>query len=262
MFSSPGEVAFSIGNFEIYYYGIILSLAALSGVYISYFIARKFYDVDAEKVFSVATVVIIAGILFARVYYCLLNFNYYSAHPFEILDIRGGGLSIQGGIFGAFICGMIYAKINNLNLFRFADIISYGLVWAQSLGRWGNFFNSEAFGTPTQSFLGVFIPLSKRPVEFITSSYFHPTFLYESIANLIIFCILFFIVRKKVKHIDGLVFMSYLILYSTARFFIEGIRTDSALNVGVYPIAQIICIITILIAIVTSIFLVKFPNRR
>lgn len=249
-----GSIAFTVFGVPIYFYGLIMAIAVLAGFLFSYYVCKRFYkDIDAENLFNIATIVIIFGFIFARLYYCLLNFSYYSANPIEIIMIRQGGLSIQGGVLGAFLAGVLYTRYKHLPTLKIADILTYGLVLAQIIGRWGNFFNNEAFGEPTNAFWGLYIPIGQRPIEYISYSYFHPTFLYESIANLLILFILFFIVRKLVKNIDGAVFASYLILYSIVRFFIEGIRIDSVLTIANLEIAQIFCII---ITIPASIFLI------
>src|SRR5574344_1549892 len=164
-------------------------------------------------------------------------------------------MSIQGGILGGLIFGVFYAKQHNLPILKLCDVFSYGLCLGQAIGRWGNFFNSEAFGLPTNCFCKLFIPISHRPIDFLQYSYFHPTFLYESICDFLIFLILFFCVRKLVllkfmnKNSDGMIFFSYLILYSLVRIFIETLRIDSVLNLFGIPIAQIFCVFTILFGI-------------
>ena len=124
--------------------------------------------------------------------------------------------------------------------------MSCSAILAQAIGRWGNFFNSEAFGYPTNADWGVFIPVSKRPVEFLAYDYFHPTFLYESLLDLFIFFILLFILRRQAKK-QGYVFFSYLVLYSAARILVESVRIDSVLNVLGVPIAVWVSIIAIFI---------------
>lgn len=291
MFASPGEIAFSIGSFHVYYYGIIMAIALTTGVFFSAFVAKKFYpELNSEIVFNIAPIVIICAILVARIYYCLLNFSYYAQNPIEILSIRHGGLSIHGAILGGLIGGVIYAKKHKLPILKLCDIFAYGLILGQAIGRWGNFFNSEAFGRPTQSFLKLYIPIYKRPLEYMQYSYFHPTFLYESILDVCIFLILFFVVRgviarrwlsaeqkvsttlpnktieyrfvrgKSRANPDGIVFFTYLILYSIARILIEQIRIDSILNVFGIPIAQIVSAIIILVSI-TAIFVIRLKNE-
>jgi len=242
--SSPGAVAFSIGYFKIYYYGFCVALAALVGFCVSYFIIKKDYnDIQSDILFDVASIAILSGIICARVYYCILNFEYYSAHLVEILNIRQGGLAIQGGIIGGFVFTAWYSYLKKYPILKLADVISYGLIIAQVIGRWGNFFNSEAYGLPAKHLIGVFIPENLRIRGYEFYNYFHPTFLYESILNLFVFLILFFIVRKLKGNRDGLIFAYYIFLYSIVRFFIEGLRLDNIVNVGALHAPQFVALI-------------------
>ena len=191
---------------------------------------------------------IIVGILSARLYYVLVDYQYFVKHPNEILAIWNGGISIQGAIIGCTIGFYEYAKENKLNFFRYADLLCFGLVTGQILGRWGNFFNSEAFGLPTTLPWKLYIPYNSRPIEYKIEEFFHPTFLYESICSTIIFIILFKMLKiAKIK--NGTIFLTYICLYSVVRIFIEKIRIDSVLNIGDIPIAQITSIILILISL-------------
>lgn len=257
MFTSPGDVAFIIGSVPVYYYGIIMAVAISVGVLTARFITKKFYpSLSTEIIYDISPHIIIGAILGARIYYCLLNYSYYIENPLEIIQLWHGGISIHGGIIGGLIGGIIYAKRHKLPILKLCDIFSYGLVLGQAIGRWGNFFNSEAFGRPTESFLKLYIPIYKRPLEYMQYNYFHPTFLYESILDVFIFLVLFFIIRKFVKDMDGIVFFSYLILYSIARIIIEQVRIDSVLNVFGIPIAQIVSVILIFVSII-AIILIK-----
>ena len=246
--ASPDSVAFSVNGFKIYYYGICMALAVLCGFGLSYYITKKYYkEIDADILYDVVTVGLFTGFLCARLYYCLLNFDFYSVNLSEILNFREGGISIQGGILGGFLGGAICAKIKKFPILKLADIASYGMILAQAIGRWGNFFNSEAYGHPTNTF-GVFIPLSARVQGYEQFSYFQPTFLYESLLNLLVLAILFLVVRNLKFRFDGLIFASYIILYSIVRLIIEPMRLDSALNVGSIHIATIASVVMIVIA--------------
>lgn len=261
MFVSPGDVAFIVGSVPVYYYGIIMAISLSVGVIVARFIAGKFYpEINPEIIYDISPHIIIGAILGARIYYCILSYKYYSKHLIEIPELWHGGISIHGAIIGGLIGGLIYAKRHNLPILKLCDIFSYGLILGQAVGRWGNFFNSEAFGRPTENFLKLYVPIYKRPLEYMQYNYFHPTFLYESILDVLIFLILFFVVRKFVKNIDGIVFFSYLILYSIVRIIIEQIRIDSVLNVFGIPIAQIVSLLIIVISII-SIFVIRFKNE-
>jgi len=240
-----------------------MALSLTMGVLVAHFVTKKFYgELDAEVIYDIAPHVIIGAIIGARTYYCLLSYHYYSQHPMEIIQIWHGGISIHGAIIGGLIGGIIYAKRHKLPILKLCDIFSYGLILGQALGRWGNFFNSEAFGRPTESFLKLYIPIYKRPLEYMQYNYFHPTFLYESILDICIFLILFFVIRKISKRADGIVFFSYLILYSIARIIVEQVRIDSILDVYGIPIAQIVSVLLIVIGIIGLIMLVKRNKNK
>ena len=248
MFKSPGGIAFYIGTYPIHYYGFCIAFGMAFGLLCAYLICKNFYkDLNSDVVFDIAIPVIVGGVIGARLYYCLLSYPYYMHNPFEILQISKGGLSIHGGMIGGLIGGIWYAKSKNLPILKLCDIFTFALLIGQIIGRWGNFFNSEAFGTPCTNFFKLYIPIENRPVEFIQYEYFHPTFLYESLLNIVIFAVLFYMLKTKPK--DGKIFFTYLILYSIVRIFIESIRTDSVLNLLNIPFATLISIIIISISI-------------
>ncbi len=263
---SPGDVAFTIFGFPVYFYGIILAFACLLAVYTAKVIYSKIYsDNKSSVIWEMAPFVVIAGIIGARLYYCLINFFYYFNNPIEIFYIRGGGLSIHGGIIAGIIAIFFCAKKYKVSFLRLLDVFAVGTVLAQSLGRWGNFFNNEAFGLPANSFIKLFIPIAKRPDLFIGYQYFHPTFLYESVLDFLIFLILLVVIKKYGKKIEGLTLAVYLLLYSIVRFFVEAIRVDSALNLGTLHIAQLVSVLLFVFSIILSIIFiyryVKYNNN-
>lgn len=264
MFVSPGDVAFCcLGKLPIYYYGIIMALSLTLGVFTAETVTQKFYkDLNPEIIYDISPHIILGAILGARIYYCLLSFPYYLKNPSEIIQIWHGGISIHGAIIGGLISGIIYAKRHKLPILKLCDIFSYGLVLGQALGRWGNFFNSEAFGRPTESFLKLYIPIYKRPLQYLQYDYFHPTFLYECILDLCVFLILFFVIRKFAKNIDGIVFFSYLILYSIVRIIVEQVRIDSVLDIYGIPVAQIVSVLLIFIGIIGIVTLNKRNKKQ
>lgn len=258
--SSPGTVAFSLGSYPIYYYGICVAVATVLGFTVSYFVTKQDYkDIDTDILFDVASVAIVGGVLSARLYYCILNHVYYSNHLTEILNFRQGGLAIHGALLGGFMLASLYCKLKKYPVLKLADIFAYGLIIAQVFGRWGNFFNSEAYGLPAKHFIGLYIPESARIAGYQFYKYFHPTFLYESILNVLVFLILFFVIRKLKYKFDGLVFAFYLIMYSTVRFFIEGLRLDCIANVGTLHVPQLV---SVLIIIFASCFILYKNNSR
>lgn len=244
---SPGETAFTIYGISIYWYSVMILISILIGV----IIANKFaYKFNLPKDFWIenSPLLIVCGIIFARAYYCAANYEYFFKYPAQVLNIRGGGLSIHGVILGGIIYLICLAKIKRIAFFNIADSISFVLPLCQSIGRWGNFFNSEAFGLPTKSNWGVYIPLANRPAEYINYEYFHPTFLYESILDLFVFITLAVLIKKKPK--SGTIFLVYLILYSVIRIAIEQIRTDSVLNINGIPLAQVVSAAIMIFAII------------
>jgi len=241
----------------------MLFLGMLAGVFATYFISKKYYKtVDLDALVDFFPILIIFSIIGARLYYVLLSLDYYLKYPKEIFAIWHGGISIHGAILGGLLTGIIYFKfIKKIPVLPYADVVSYGLSLGQGIGRWGNFFNQEAFGLPCDLPWKLYIDPPFRPSGLTQYSYFHPAFLYESIWDFLVFLVLFFVVRKWAKNRFGLVFFSYLIVYSSGRIFIENIRTDSVLNVQNLPIALLVSIFTILISIFGILFLVnKYKN--
>ncbi len=258
MFASPGYLAFSLGSLDVHWYGIIISCSIFLGLAVVLFIGKKYFqDISADSIFDITFILIVFGIIFARLYYVLLDLPYFMRNPLEIPAVWNGGISIQGAILGGIIAGYWYAKSTKISFFRHADLFSFGLIAGQALGRWGNFFNSEAFGLPAQIPWKLYIPYSARPENFKNYEFFHPAFLYESLLNIIIFIILFLILTKFKKRSDGTIFFCYLILYSIARILVESIRLDSILNIYNFHIAQITAIFFIIFAVLGLILINK-----
>ncbi len=260
MFKSPGSIAFSINGFDVHYYGFTLALAMFAGIMVILFIKNKYFkDISVDRICDISFMVIITGIFSSRLYYVIADYGYFLRHPFEIPAVWNGGLSIQGGIIGGVIMGLVYAKRTKINFLRYADLFAFGIVTGQAVGRWGNFFNSEAFGLPTNLPWKLFIPFASRPLEYRNYEFFHPAFLYESLLNLFIFLILFLVLRNYKNRKDGFIFFLYIILYSIARILVETIRIDSVLNIGIFHIAHITAGIFIASAL-TGIFLINKKN--
>jgi len=258
MFASPGEIFISIGPLKIFYYGLFMALAMFVGVFVSNLIRAKFYtEISEEDFFNLSFVVIIFGIIGARLYYCLLSLPYYLENPIEIFFIRQGGMAIHGALIGGLLSGLLFLRFKRMPVLKICDLFAYGLVLAQAIGRWGNFFNSEAFGKPTEIFCKLFIPISHRPLQYIGYEYFHPTFLYESLLDALVFLILFFVIRKLVKEYSGLVFASYLILYSIARIIVEHLRIDSVFLIAGIPFPIIMSVIIIVSGLIMVAIILK-----
>ena len=238
MFASPGEIALQIGVFRIYWYGAFMALAILTGIFCSVQIAKKFYPlVNIEKFYDLIFYILIGGIIGARFYYVCFDWGYFSQNILDIPKLWLGGLSIHGAILGGFLAGFLYVKAKKMNLWMYADVTAFGLCIGQIIGRLGNFFNSEAFGMPTNLPWKLFIPIASRPAGFEKFAFYHPTFAYEMILNIFIVIFLYLLAKKFHRGQYGLVFFSYLILYSIGRIFIENIRIDSVFNLLGIPIA-------------------------
>ncbi|MCQ2739567.1 MAG: prolipoprotein diacylglyceryl transferase [bacterium] len=233
---------------NIYFYGVILALAIVAGTLFSEHIATKYFELKKETIIDLAPYLIIFGILGARLYYCCLNYDFYLRFPTEILAIRHGGISIHGAILGGIVGLWIFSVKRKLNMIKLADVTVVGLALAQSIGRWGNFFNSEAFGRPTELAWKLYIAPQYRPVPYENYEYFHPTFLYESILDFILFIILYKIVQSKKNGNDGNLALIYLILYSIIRIFVEYYRIDSVVYIYGIPVAIIVSILLVVIA--------------
>lgn len=259
MQSPPSPILVSVGGFDFHYYGLIMFFAIVSALFVIRYVAKKYYkDIDTDVILDILPIIILSSILGARLYYVLVDFSYFSKHLNEIFAIWNGGMSIHGGIIGGILSGLILAKIKHIDFLKYADVFAFGLLIGQSIGRFGNWFNCEAFGLPCDiPFLKLAIPYQYRPLGYEDFQYFHPTFLYESLWNLFVFCILFYFVRKIPNIRVGTVFFSYLIFYSLGRFFIEYCRIDSVLNFSGIPLAQIVSVIVIFISIVFLFFLYK-----
>lgn len=243
------QVAFSIGPFSITWYSICILIGIIVATFIIEKEAKK-YNISKSFVMNLIFWCIIYGILGARLYYVIFNLDYYSLYPLEIIKIWNGGLAIHGGIIAGVITLIIYCKKYNIEILKMSDISVVGLIIAQSIGRWGNFFNMEAHGgVVTKTFLeNLHIPKFIIEGMYINNRYYHPTFLYESIFCLIGFIILI-LIRKYKKIKTGNITSLYLIWYGIIRFFIESLRTDS-LMIGSLKMAQVISIIMIIIGIV------------
>ena len=243
------RIAIDLGFIEIYWYSITMFLGVLAGIIVAYIeIKRK--KIDINKFSNMAFYAILFGFIGARIYYCLFNLDYYLSNPLEIIMVWHGGLAIHGGIIGSIIAILIYCKKNELHFFEMLDICAPALIIGQIIGRWGNFFNSEAHGgVVAKSFLeSLHLPKFIIDGMYINGNYYHPTFLYESLLNLVCFIILMVLRRNKDIKI-GVITGIYLIWYGVVRIFIEELRTD-ALMLGSIKMAQLLSLVLIVVGII------------
>ena len=258
MFTSPSQILCTFMGVNIYFYGVILACAIACGTLVSDWIGTKYYQLKYETIIDMAPYFIIFGIIGARLYYCLLNYDFYLRFPTEILAIRHGGISIHGAIVGGLIGIYIFSKRHKLSLKTLCDTSVVGLSLAQALGRWGNFFNSEAYGVPTNLPWKLYIAPQYRIIPYQNVDFYHPAFLYESILDAIIFCILIYLIHTKHVKKAGNLTLIYLILYSVARIIVEQCRIDSVAYIYGIPVAIIISAGII----VLSIILLFMNNKR
>lgn len=232
-----------IFGFKIAYYGMIIAIGMLSGLAISLHVAKKEKD-NPDDYYDFALWAIVMALLGARVYYVIFSWDDYKNNLLEILNFRAGGLAIYGGVIAAVLTLIVFVKVKKKNFFQMADVGACGLILGQAIGRWGNFFNCEAFGGYTDGLFAMRILRSKVNPGTITeelnaamqqyhpdiaASYIqvHPTFLYESLWNLAVLAIMLLV--RKHRRYRGEMFTIYLLGYGVGRFWIEGLRTDQLL---------------------------------
>ncbi|KOR14151.1 diacylglyceryl transferase [Staphylococcus carnosus] len=238
-------VAFQLGPIEVHWYGIIIA----AGILLGYFIAQegaKRAGLHKDALVDIIFWSAIFGFITARIYFVIFQWPYYAANPAEIPMIWHGGIAIHGGLIGGFITGVIICRRNNHNPFQVGDIIAPSIILAQGIGRWGNFMNHEAHGGPVAKSVleNMHIPEFIINNMYIDGRYYQPTFLYESIWDVLGFALLLFL-RKHLR--IGETFFTYLIWYSIGRFFVEGLRTDSLMLTSNIRVAQLVSILLILI---------------
>jgi phosphatidylglycerol:prolipoprotein diacylglycerol transferase len=241
-FQSPGPIMLELGPLTIRWYGFLIACAVVIGVTLAQWLAQR-RNLDPDLVGDMVIWLVIGAIPGARLYYVAFEWQNYASRPLDIFAIWQGGIAIHGAIIGGTLAAILFARSQQVSFWQLIDVIAPSLILGQGIGRWGNFFNSEAFGRPTDLPWKLFIPLRNRPPQWSSFEYFHPTFLYESLWNLGVFVVLLSLFFWGLRHPGalkvGTLIFAYLILYSVGRFWIEGLRTDS-LMFGPLRIAQII----------------------
>lgn len=241
-------VVLDLGPIAIHWYGIIIAAGMLLGFYIANREADR-RGLPEGMFMDLMFYIIIFSIIGARLYYVIFQWGYYSQNPIDIIMINEGGMAIHGGLIGGALAGFIFCRVKGYSFFQIADIAAPSLILGQAIGRWGNFINQEAHGGEvTRGFLeSLKLPEFIINQMYIDGAYYHPTFLYESLWNLIGFVILM-LLRPKLK--IGQTILLYVIYYSIGRFFIEGMRTDSLMIGDMLRTAQVISILLIVAAVI------------
>lgn len=258
---SPGSVAFNAFGWSIRWYGILIAVSFLLTYYIAEHLVVK-NNLNQAYFNDLIFFILVSGIVFARLYFVVLSWDYFKFHTNEIPKIWHGGQSIHGGIIGAVLAGLIYTKLKKISFYKYMDVIAVIAPLGQSIGRWGNFFNNEAFGLPCKNCLiKLFIPYEFRPDKFINEHFFQPTFFYESFMNMVIFVFLYKQYSQWTNK-PGKIFWVYLLLYSLIRFFLEFLRIDSIYIFNLFPAPQIISIIIILISTFNLGFLNNMKDQK
>lgn len=251
----------SFFGLDIAYYGITIAIAMIVGISIALQEAKRTGQ-NQDKYLDLLMLTMLTSVFGARIYYVIFSWDNYKDNLAEILNIRNGGLAIYGGIIAGVITVFIYCKITKTKFFKIADTVCMGLVAGQIIGRWGNFFNREAFGGYTDNLFAMQLPISAVRENEITSAMWnhvvtiggveyiqvHPTFLYEGLWNCMVLLFLFWF--RKRKKFEGELFFCYLAGYGSGRFWIESLRTDQLLLPGIkIPVSQMLSAVLVIVSL-------------
>ncbi len=250
-------IAFSIGDLQVHWYGILIMLGVVAAINTAWLEARRRGE-DTDRVLTLALIVVPAGVIGARLYHVIDKWETYSQDPITILGAQG--LGIFGAVIGGALGIIIYTRLRHLSTWRWLDIVAPGLLLAQAIGRWGNFFNQELYGRPTDLPWAITIPLSHRLPEHVQFETFHPLFFYEFSLNLIGAVLLLTLGRKFKNWLhDGDVFLGYMIWYGCVRFGLEGLKPD-VWEIGGFPTARWITLAAVLVA--TALLVYRHRRRK
>ena len=261
-----------IGNFSIALYGIVIGLGMILGLSLAARVAKKTGH-DPDVIWDLAVSLLIFGIMGARIYYVIFMWDYYKDDPIQILNLRGGGLAIYGGIIAGVLTLYIYCRIKKQKFPLILDFVIYGLLVGQIMGRWGNFFNREVFGEYTNNLLAMRIPVSMVREQDISASIaahmaegtnyiqVHPTFLYEGMWNLALLVLL--LLYREHKKFDGEIALLYFAGYGIGRAWIESIRTDQLYITGTkIPVSMVLGIVMAIAAIAANLVIRSRLGRK
>ena len=262
----------SVFGFDIAYYGITIAIAMIVGISIALHEAKRTGQ-NQDTYLDLLMLTMLTSVVGGRIYYVIFSWSNYKDNLGEILNIRNGGLAIYGGIIAGVITGFVYSKITKMKFLQIADTVCMGLAAGQIIGRWGNFFNREAFGEYTNNLLAMQLPVSAVRENEITSAMWnhvvtiggveyiqvHPTFLYEGLWNLMVLLFLFWF--RKRKKFEGELFFCYLAGYGVGRFWIESLRTDQLLLPGIHvPVSQMLSAVLVIVSL--SVIICKRTKNR
>ena len=253
-------VAFDLFGFEVMWYGILIGFGIVLAFILAYKNAKK-KGLNFDVLIDIFLVSFPCAIIGARAYYVIFEWSNYKDDLLSIFNIRQGGLAIHGGLIGAFLAAFIYTRIKKIKFLAYADLVAPSIILAQAVGRWGNFMNSEAHGDVVSKEFILKFPKFIQDGMYINGQYYNPTFLYESIWDILVCIILVAILYKVKKGYEGAVISSYMILYSIGRFFIEGLRTDSLMFLGL-RMAQLISLAGIILGVIFIFIIVKKNKNK
>ena len=241
IFTSPGPLVFQLGPIALRWYGLLIAIAVLLGLSLATRLGRA-RGIEPSLIADLLPLMVLGAVLGARLYYVLLEWRQYGSNWLDALAIWRGGIAIHGALLGGSLAAVLFCRWRRQPFWPLLDVLVPAVALGQAIGRWGNFFNSEAFGLPTDLPWKLFIPLAFRPSEFLDQAYFHPTFLYESIWNLGV-CILLLLLfraasRGRIELLPGTLSCVYLLAYSSGRVWIEGLRTDPLCLLATPPFCE------------------------
>jgi phosphatidylglycerol---prolipoprotein diacylglyceryl transferase len=255
---NPDSIAFSVGSFAIHWYGLFL----LVGIVLGYWMVGKLApkrDISSDTATSLYVNVLIGGLIGARIYHVLTEWHFYGDNLSQIYSVWNGGLAIHGAMIGGALTLLYFVRKQKINFWKIADLFALAAILGQAIGRWGNYFNQELFGRPTESVFGIPINTLNRPNGFQEFEFFHPTFLYESLLNFAIFAILLIIFKKQNR--PGMVFWLYIGLYSLGRVAVEWFRINNAAYVLGMRLPLVMSVVFAVIGVAMALKTLSFKHK-
>jgi phosphatidylglycerol:prolipoprotein diacylglycerol transferase len=229
VFTSPGPLVFQLGPFALRWYGLLIAVAVLAGLALATRLGRR-RGIDPALITDLLPLLVLGAVVGARIYYVTLEWRQFRGNWLDALAIWRGGIAIHGALLGGSLALILFCRWRRQAFWPLLDVLVPAVALGQAIGRWGNFFNSEAFGLPTDLPWKLTIPLANRPAPFLDQSSFHPTFLYESLWNLGVCALLLLLFRQssrgRIQLPAGALSCIYLMAYSSGRVWIEGLRLD------------------------------------